>query len=126
MPKALVVDDEPFLILLMSDELQTAGFTVQSAFDAGEAFAVLSRDRDWDLLVTDIHMPGAVNGWELGRVAKTLIPDIKIIYASGISSPPAQLSRGEMFMAKPYELTDLVKCLRDVGLDVGAASDQGS
>lgn len=115
MPKALVVDDEPFIVLLAQDELQLAGFDVESAMSGDDALARLDRDRDWDLLLTDIRMPGRIDGWELGSAARLLVPDLRIIYASGYDDQPDGLSDSERFISKPYEVEDLRSALTALG-----------
>lgn len=116
MPKALVVDDEPFLILLLTDEIEAAGFEVRSAFNADEALALLESEGDWDLLITDIRMPGALDGWELGRRAKARFPHLRLIYASAVAPAPAALAEHEAFLAKPYERADLTRVLASIGI----------
>ena len=118
MPKALVVDDEPLIVLLAQDELQLAGFQVQSAANGEEALALLDRDREWDLLLTDIRMPGQVDGWELGRAALLLVPELRVFYASGYEDKPEGLSAREEFMNKPYEIEDLRGALIALGFEV--------
>jgi CheY-like chemotaxis protein len=118
MTKALIVDDEPLLILLATDELERAGFEVRSAFNGEEALAVLDADRDWDLLMTDIRMPGTVDGWALGRAARMLAPEVRIIYASGYVDRPLDLPDRECFMTKPYEIDDLKAALHGLGFEV--------
>ena len=118
MPKALVVDDEPLIVLLVQDELQLAGFEVQSAATGEEALALLDRDREWDLLLTDIRMPGKVDGWELGRAALLLVPDLRIVYASGYEDRPDDLPDREEFINKPYEIEDLKGALTSLGFEL--------
>ncbi len=120
MIKALVVDDEPLVTLLTSHELEQAGFAPHGVFNGKEALALLTKDRDWKLLVTDIRMPGLIDGWELGREALRLMPEIRVIYASGYADAPSQLSEREQFVTKPYLIEDLEKALRLLRFEIAS------
>lgn len=119
MARALVVDDEPFITLLAGDELGLAGFDVRCASSGDEALAILDQDRDWDLLLTDIRMPGTVDGWMLGLAARLLVPSLRVIYASGYVDRRRDLSPREQFVAKPYEVDDLKRALNSLGFAIG-------
>lgn len=118
MVRALVVDDEPFVTLLASDDLRLAGFDVKWACNGDEALAILEQDGDWDLLMTDIRMPGAIDGWALARAALVAVPRIRVIYASGYVDQPTDLSDRERFVTKPYDIDDLKKALQGLGFDI--------
>ncbi|HSA94651.1 MAG TPA: response regulator [Acidobacteriota bacterium] len=82
--KILIVEDEKPLCLLYEEELSRAGYDVTAVMDADAALAAL-RERDFDLIVTDIRMPGK-NGIELITEIMGLRKDIPIIINSAYQS----------------------------------------
>jgi CheY-like chemotaxis protein len=115
MSTVLLVEDEILVRELASEDLTDAGFEVTSASDGDEAFAHLTGGSRFDLLFTDIRMPGSIDGWELGAHATKLIPGIKIIYATGVNEAAGGLAAHERFVCKPYGLKDLRRTLADLG-----------
>src|ERR1700735_1300195 len=79
----LVVDDEEDLVKIAVAYLAEMGCTTLKAFDGGGALEILKREKNIDLLVTDIVMPGGMNGVELAQCVRELSPLTKIIYISG-------------------------------------------
>jgi two-component system response regulator FlrC len=78
MPKVLVVDDEVGIREFIGDALESDGYGVTDASNAPEAFHHLRSSR-FDVLVTDLRMPGSFDGMELVRRARREIPDLEII-----------------------------------------------
>jgi CheY-like chemotaxis protein len=66
----LAVEDEPIVRMSMSDFLDDAGYKVFEAVNADEAIALLQARSDVQVVVTDIEMPGSMNGLELARVVR--------------------------------------------------------
>ena len=64
----MVVDDEPILRLVFSEILRDAGYSVSDAPTADEALAMLEDGCEPRVVVTDVHMPGELNGFELAKV----------------------------------------------------------
>jgi CheY-like chemotaxis protein len=81
--KVLVVDDEPDLLETATTFLNEMGYTTYQAHDGASALEVIEQHADLDLLVTDIVMPGGMNGVELAKKARERLPHIKFIYCSG-------------------------------------------
>jgi CheY-like chemotaxis protein len=80
----LVVDDDPLVRFATVQILADAGFEIIEAEDAAEALAILkSHDQGIDVLVTDVRMPGRMNGFELSSVAKRKWPELRVIVTSG-------------------------------------------
>jgi CheY-like chemotaxis protein len=115
MARILLVEDEMLVRELASEDLGDAGFEVAVANDGDEALAMLRDDRTFDLLITDIKMPSAIDGRELAAEAKRLIPGLKVIYASGLADI-GQAGAGERFLPKPYRGETLLKLLEDLGI----------
>jgi len=109
-PVLLVVEDEVLIRLSVSDFLRNEGFTVIEAGSAREALTVLKARSDISLVVTDIHMSGALEGLDLVREIRRSFPAVKIITASAyqISEPV------EATITKPYSLDSLLSVIRSV------------
>jgi CheY-like chemotaxis protein len=115
MSSVLLVEDELLVRELAFEDLGDAGFEVTPASDGDEALGHLRDGRHFDLLFTDIRMPGATDGWELAREAKQLLPGIRVIYATGMGDAASRLSEGERYVRKPYSLGELHKVLAELG-----------
>jgi len=115
MNTVLLVEDELLVRELAFEDLAEAGFEVTAASDGDEALAYLEGGRRFDLLFTDIRMPGSVDGWELAERAKAMMPGIKVVYATGLGEAADQLSPEERYVRKPYSIHDLHKVLGDLG-----------
>jgi len=111
----LLVEDELLVRELACEDLGDAGFEVTAASDGDEALALLREGRHFDLLFTDIRMPGETDGWQLAQEAKELLPAIKVIYATGLGDGPDDLPADQRYVTKPYHLTDLHKVLGELG-----------
>jgi CheY-like chemotaxis protein len=120
MSAVLLVEDELLVRELASEDLRDVGFEVTAANDGDEALGYLREGRQFDLLFTDIRMPGATDGWQLAHEARELLPDIRVIYATGLGDAANGLTEGERYVRKPYSLSELRKVLTQLGFDEGA------
>lgn len=98
----LLVEDEPLVNMMMQEILADAGFEVCAVRDAREAVSHLCNDEDFDVMFTDVHMPG-MNGAELARVARKLRPGLCIVYTSGGVLSASEKVPDCAFVPKPYE-----------------------
>lgn len=115
MSKVLLVEDELLVRELASEDLAEAGFEVTACGDADEALAHLREGDLFNLLFTDIRMPGSTDGWGLAEEAKRIIPGLKVIYATGLGEAADGLTEGERYVRKPYHLDDLRQALGELG-----------
>ncbi len=107
----LVIEDEPLVRLFLTDFLDEAGFKVFEAVNADEAMTILQARRDVQVIISDIEMPGSLNGLELARAVHERWPGIGVVITSGRERPgPDDLSEKVGFLAKPY-LPDTVTTL---------------
>jgi CheY-like chemotaxis protein len=118
----MVVDDEPLLRGLLADELRDVGFTVIEAAGGDEALAYMRARAHIDLVFTDVHMPGSLNGLGLAASLKTGNPYLPIIITSGQAGPDEAAELGH-FIAKPYKLADAVSLVwNSLGIKPGGES----
>ena len=109
MPKILLAEDDDSLRGFLARALERAGYEVTACADGEEAVAVL--DQDWDLLLTDIVMPG-IDGIEVARQAAARHPSLRIMFITGFAavalaagdSAPA----GAKVLSKPIHLREIV------------------
>ncbi len=110
--RILVVEDQPQVRAHVEKTLVRLGYSVATAQDATVALAMLKSEEAFDLLFTDIIMPGGIDGQELGKAAVELDPAIKVLYTSGYPAAAFEhLGLKEQsainFLAKPYKSSQL-------------------
>lgn len=114
-PVALVVEDEPLVRLLGADVLEEAGFEVIEASNADEAIALLKRHHDVGVILTDVDMPGSLDGFEFARFVSQGWPEIVVVVTSGKMSPgPGDLPRRGAFIPKPYRPEMVIRRIREM------------
>lgn len=115
MSAVLLVEDELLVRELAAEDFRDMGFAVTAASDGEEAMTYVEGGRRFDLLFTDIRMPGSVDGWQLARAAMTALPGLKVIYATGLGELGHALSECERYVQKPYHIGDLRTVLGELG-----------
>lgn len=111
----LVVEDQTLVRMFMADFLDEAGFKVFEAVGADEALTVLEARPDVQAVVTDIEMPGSMNGIELTHVIRDRWPGIGMIVTSGRQRPgPDDLPDEVVFLAKPYLPDTVITVIRQM------------
>ena len=114
-PQIVVVAEDEWIIRETAVEVLTqAGFTVVEAADgAGALAAIMQRPAEVRALFTDVRMPGSIDGLELARRARALVPDLAILVASGRMTPGAdELPPGSLFLSKPYSAREIPRHIR--------------
>ena len=114
----LIVDDRPEVADVAQAMLTQLGYTTHLAYGADEALQVLAEQPGIDLLLTDLIMPGDMNGIMLAREARRLSPQLKVLLTTGyadidLSRPDAGGSEFDM-LRKPYSRSDLARKVRIV------------
>jgi CheY-like chemotaxis protein len=100
----LVVEDEMLLRMRAVDMVEDAGYTSVEAVDADQAVAILESRADIALLLTDIQMPGSMDGLGLAHSVHDRWPPIKIILVSGqLNLANIAIPAGSRFFGKPLE-----------------------
>lgn len=108
----LIVEDEVLIRLLLADALRQADCEVIEAANAEEALAVLHASPDPDVLITDVRMPGSVDGFELAAFVRRTKPALKVIITSGHAGPNGAIGLADAFLPKPYDLATIVGRIR--------------
>ncbi|MES2538712.1 MAG: PAS domain S-box protein [Pseudomonadota bacterium] len=111
----LVVDDDESVRALVSEMLGMAGHIVILASDGSEGLDVLRTAAHIDLLVTDIGLPGGMNGRQLAEAARGLRPDLRVLFITGYDETAAieteMLRSGMQIMRKPFGMDAFVSAV---------------
>jgi CheY-like chemotaxis protein len=110
----LVVEDEPLVRMYVSDILGQSGFDVVAASSGEEA---LCRVAEGGLcaVVSDVAMPGSVDGFELARRVRAECPRMGVVLVSGVLEPSQMhLPGGVRFVTKPVKASTLLRLVREV------------
>ena len=114
----LVIDDEPTVRMLVSEVLADLGYTAIEAEDGAAGLKVLQSSTRVDLLVTDVGLPGGLNGRQVADAARTTRPDLKVLFITGYAEN-AVLSHGHLdpgmhVMTKPFAMEALASRIREL------------
>jgi CheY-like chemotaxis protein len=99
----LVVEDEWLVRETIVAFLLAAECEVVEAADGEAAVEVLTKRDGIDVVFTDIHLGGKLNGWDVGEVSRETHADIPVIYTSGAVIVPERPVAGSVFLEKPYD-----------------------
>jgi PAS domain S-box-containing protein len=102
----LLVEDNPEVAEVSAAMLQQLGYDVCTVAEAKAALDAVDR-QSFDLVVTDIVMPGAMNGVELARAIRERKPDLPVLLVTGYSQAATDATASFTVMRKPFELADL-------------------
>jgi CheY-like chemotaxis protein len=109
----LVVEDEMLLRMRAVDMVEDAGFTPVEAVDADEAVAILEARSDVALMLTDIQMPGTMDGLKLAHTVHRRWPPIKIILVSGqLKLADIDIPFDSRFFGKPLDAAEMIAEMR--------------
>lgn len=114
----LVVEDDDALRDYATEALRDLGYRILEAPNGAAALVILKEPSEVDLLLTDIVMPGGMNGRELADTARSHKPDLKVLFMTGYSGNAigvrGGLDSGVRIIAKPFTIGALVASVRDV------------
>ncbi|MBL6455053.1 PAS domain S-box protein [Belnapia sp. T6] len=112
----LVVEDEPVVRAVMVEVLRDLGYQALEAGDGREALALLAEGRRLDLLVTDVGLPGGMNGRQLAEQAREARPGLKVLFVTGYADAAGLtgevLAPGTALVTKPFEAGLLARRIR--------------
>ena len=114
----LVVDDEPTVRMLVTEVLSDLGYHALEAEDGAAGLKVLNSATRIDLLVTDVGLPGGLNGRQVADAARAVRPDLKVLFITGYAEN-AVLSHGHLdpgmhVMTKPFAMDALAMRIREL------------
>ena len=114
----LVIDDEPTVRMLIVETLVEAGYTPLEAEDGPSGLKILQSDARIDLLITDVGLPGGMNGRQVADAARTSRPDLKVLFVTGFAENAAvgngHLDPGMEVITKPFVMADLANRITDL------------
>jgi CheY-like chemotaxis protein len=111
----LVVEDEMMLRMKVVDMVEDAGYIPVEAVDADEAMTILQSRSDIALLLTDVQMPGSMNGLQLAHAVHERWPPIKIILASGqLKLSGSDIPLDSRFFGKPLQSAEVIAEMREM------------
>jgi PAS domain S-box-containing protein len=112
----LVVEDDSLVRSFVVSQLQSLGYRTLVAADSKEALAHLERGASFELLFTDVVMPGGMTGRELAEAIQKERPAIKVLYTSGYTDNSivhhGRLDEGVLLLTKPYRKPELARMIR--------------
>jgi CheY-like chemotaxis protein len=109
----LVVEDEMLLRMRAVDMVEDAGYTSVEAVDADEAVVILESRSDIALVLTDIQMPGSMDGLKLAHLVHKRWPPIRIILVSGqLKLSTIDIPADSRFFGKPLEAGEMIAQLQ--------------
>ncbi|MGI4748610.1 MAG: response regulator [Janthinobacterium lividum] len=100
--RLLIVEDEFLIRMTLAEVLTDDGFEVLEAGDADEALATLEREPELAIMLTDIQLPGSLDGRALAVKARQTRPDLPVIFMSGRPDPGAANTALDLHVNKPY------------------------
>jgi PAS domain S-box-containing protein len=107
----LVIDDEPMVRMLIVEVLNEAGYTVLEADDGPSGLKILQSDARIDLLITDVGLPGGMNGRQVADAARVARPELKVLFVTGYAENAVvangHLDPGMAVLTKPFVMAEL-------------------
>lgn len=100
----LIVEDEAIIRFELIDLFEEEGYRVFGAADADEAIAILDEHGEVRVVLTDIEMPGSMNGLKLAHYIRDRFPPTLLLVASGrVSVPASEMPEHSAYLAKPFD-----------------------
>jgi CheY-like chemotaxis protein len=112
----LLVEDDKLVRTAVTAQLANLGYATLTAANAAEALALVDQGAEFDLLLTDIVMPGGTNGRQLAEQIIARRPTIKVLFASGYAenavTQHGRLEPGVLLLSKPFRMAELARMVR--------------
>ncbi|MGY3236628.1 PAS domain S-box-containing protein [Bradyrhizobium sp. USDA 4472] len=112
----LVVEDDRLVREYVLAQLHSLGYVTLQAANAADALTIVASGKPFDLLFTDVIMPGKMNGRQLADEVLKTRPDLRVVYTSGYTENAiihhGRLDSGVLLLAKPYRKSDLARIIR--------------
>jgi PAS domain S-box-containing protein len=114
----LVIDDEPTIRMLIGELLAESGYAVIEAPDGPAGLKVLESNARIDLLITDVGLPGGMNGRQVADAARVSRPNLKVLFITGYAEnavvSKGRLEKGMFVATKPFKMDTLAARIREI------------
>jgi CheY-like chemotaxis protein len=114
----LVVDDEPAIRMVITEVLSEVGYRVIEAEDGPSGLRILQAGGRIDLLITDVGLPGGLNGRQVADAARAIRTDLKVLFITGFAENAlignGHLDAGMSVITKPFVNTALANKVRQL------------
>lgn len=114
--RVLIVEDDDLVRQHVVKQFQRLGYTAVAAHDGRAALELLANDQAFDLLFTDVQMPGGINGPQLAEAATKAVPGLPVLFTSGYTENgimhKGYIDPGTHFLSKPYTIGTLAQKVR--------------
>ena len=104
----LVVEDDFFVRCDIAGCLREGGYAVIETENGEDAIALCKSEMTIDMVFTDINLGGTATGWDVATRFRSAQPDIPVVYTSGQAIDYERCVPGSLFVAKPYQHTDIL------------------
>ena len=117
----LVIDDEPSVRMLVTEMLEELGYAAIEAIDGKSGLKVLQSNARVDLLITDVGLPGGINGRQIADAARITRRDLKVLFITGYAESAVvrngHLEPGMQTLIKPFTMEALAARIQSVMSD---------
>ena len=125
----LVVEDEPTVRMLIIDALADLGYTLIEAADSVAGLKLLRSDVQIHLLITDVGLPGGMNGRQMADAGRVVRPGLKVLFVTGYAENAAigqgALEPGMQVLTKPFVFDTLASRVRELLIGARGACSSG-
>ena len=114
----LIIDDEPTVRMLVTEVLEGLGYAAIEAADGVSGLKVLQSDVRIDLLITDVGLPGGMNGRQMADIARQSRPKLRVLFITGYAENAAighgHLEPGTQALTKPFSMEALASRVKSI------------
>ncbi|WP_263262454.1 ATP-binding protein [Pseudomonas sp. RIT-PI-S] len=114
----LIVDDEPTVRIMVTEVLEDLGYHAVEAGDGRAGLQILNSSLEIDLLITDVGLPGGMNGRQMADAARVRRPDLKVLFITGYAESSVfengPVQDGMHVLTKPFSVDSLARRIRDL------------
>ena len=114
--RILLVEDDATVRDQIVRQLEFLGYSIVTARDGHEALRLINDCETFDLMITDVMMPGGINGWQLGQAIRDIRPGMPVLFISGFSDDVAEKDRRAvsdfLLLRKPFGQSELDESIR--------------
>ena len=114
----LVIDDDPIIRMLVAEILSDSGYAVIEAPDGSAGLKVLESNARIDLLITDVGLPGGMNGRQVADAARLGRPGLKVLFITGYAENAvigqSRLDKGMFVMTKPFQMDSIAQRISEI------------